>query len=112
MPNGREIPGRSIQSRCGPGSMPGRAVLELLQVALDFPVRDLRAVLVPFGALGVDEVAEDVVAQGLPDHVVPLELVEGLAERARQLLDGLGSDRRGVHLEEGLLDRLGELEAL
>ena len=66
---------------------------ELLEVALDLPVADLGAVLVPLGPLGLDEVVEDVVAEGFPDDLVPLQLVERVAERARQLPTGSPSSR-------------------
>src|SRR6185503_19581563 len=75
---------RASSRRVG-GAWPRLGVLELLEIALDLPVGDLRAVLVPLGALGIDEVAEDVVAEGFADDLVLLELVEGLAERAREL---------------------------
>src|SRR5919109_20605 len=58
---------------------------ELIEVAVDLPVRDLRAVLVPFGALRLDEVRQHVVAQRLDDDRISLELVDRVAERARQL---------------------------
>src|SRR5213593_916983 len=50
--------------------------LELFEVPLNFPIRYLRPVLVPLGALGVDEVAEHVVAERLANDAVLLELVE------------------------------------
>src|SRR5205085_51155 len=82
--------------------------LELLQVLLHFPVADLGPVLVPLGALRHDVVRHHVVAQRLGDHGVLLELVDRLAERPRQLSDALRRDRRGIHLEQALLDRVAE----
>src|SRR5438046_850200 len=73
-------------------------------------VRDLRPVLIPLGALGLDEVAEDVVAERLADDRVLFELVDRVAEGARQLLDPLLRDAAGVHLEEAFFDRLRQLE--
>jgi hypothetical protein len=54
---------------------------ELVEVALHLPVGDLRPVLVPLGALCVDVVIEDVVTEGVTDHLVTLELLKGFAER-------------------------------
>ena len=53
-----------------------------------------------------------VIAQGLGDDLVLLQRGDGLAERAGHLGDALLGHAGRVHLEEALLDRLGELHAL
>src|SRR5918999_6377013 len=101
-------PSSAPRSRDGRRRAPVIGRLELVQVALDLPVGHLGPVFVPLGPLGVDIVVEDVVAEGLADDVVPLELVERLAERAGQLADALLGDPGRIHLEQRLLDRFGE----
>src|SRR6185503_8796196 len=61
----------------GAGSGRGRRQprLVLVEVALDLPVANLGAVVVPFGALGLEVVAEHVVAQRVADDGVSLQLV-------------------------------------
>ena len=56
---------------------------EGFEVAVQLPAGDLGAVLVPLGPLRRDVVGQDVVAEGLGDDRVALELVDRLAERAR-----------------------------
>ena len=55
---------------------------------------------------------EHVLTQRVTDHLVGFQLVKRFAERARQFADPLGGNGRGVHLEERLLDRVGQLETL
>src|SRR4051795_10946056 len=71
---------------------------EGLEVAVQLPAGDLGAVLVPLGALRGEVVRQDVVAERLGDDGVVLELVDGLAERPRQLADALLGDPSGIHL--------------
>jgi len=52
--------------------------LVLLQVALELPIGDVGAVGVPLGLLGVEEVGENVLAQGTRDHGVRLHLGDRL----------------------------------
>src|SRR3954462_5976269 len=63
-----------------PGSVRG-------QIPLDLPRRHVLDVVEPLLALRFDEVLEWVLAEGLPDEVVLFELVERLAQVARQLVD-------------------------
>ena len=49
-----------------------RLALVELEVALNLPVRNVRAVLVPLGLLGIEEVREDVLTEGATDNWVGL----------------------------------------
>ena len=69
---------------CGPrpmllreGRVPRSALVEL-EVALNLPVRNVRAVLVPLGLLGVQEVRKDMLADGTADDWIGLELIDRL----------------------------------
>src|SRR5687767_3665612 len=92
-----------------------RAVMRLLwlegfEIAVELPLRHVEAEFVPFGALGVDEVAVDVLAEGFPDDGVALQLVDRLAQRPGHLADPHLRDACGVDLEQALLDRRAQLE--
>ncbi len=55
-----------------------RSALVELEVAVDLPVRNVRAVLVPLDLLGIKEVREDVLTEGTTDDWVRLELPDRL----------------------------------
>jgi hypothetical protein len=73
---------------------------ERLEIAVDLPGADLHPVLVPFLVLRLDEALEDVLAEGLHDDLVPAQLIDGFAQRARQLLDAPALELRGIEVVE------------
>src|SRR5688500_6241084 len=80
-------------------------LLERLEVPIDLPGRDLHAVLIPLLGLGLDEALEDVLAERLADDLVARQLVERLAQGARQLADLARLELGGIEVVEVLLDR-------
>src|SRR5687768_15450493 len=74
------------------------------QVAIQLPLRDVDAVVVPLLGLGLDVALEDVLAQGGLDDLIALEVLDRAAQRARQHLEAA---RLGVDLVEVLFDRHG-----
>src|SRR3954451_23973592 len=70
------------------------------EVALDFPLRDLLAVVVPLLPLGLEEPLVDVLTERPPHHVVALQLVERLVQGPRQDADRMLGHRRLVEVEE------------
>src|SRR6185437_15825057 len=73
--------------RCWVGARRACRPSERLQVAIELPLRDVESEVVPFGLLGLEEMAEHVLAEGLADDEVRLELLDRLPERTRHLPD-------------------------
>src|SRR5215210_5427039 len=73
------------------------------QIPLDLPRRHVPDVVEPLLPLRFDEVLEYVLAEGLADEVVLLELVERLAQVARQLVDAQMPPLAMAHLVDVLV---------
>ena len=60
------------------------------QIAVDFPLADMRAVGVPFLFLAFDILGEDMLTEGFADHAVRFQAVNGIAQCAGQGLNAPG----------------------
>src|SRR3989442_8372700 len=88
----------------------GRSVLS--HVALDLPGADSFDVLLPFAALGVDVPLVDVFTQRIADHAVLFQVVEGLVEIARQIVDAVLATFAVAHASDVLVDGIARIDLL
>src|SRR3954453_22032689 len=99
-------PGSGAGDGAGERSAPRLAEFSVPgEVPVHFPGRDVPDVVEPLLALRLDEVVEDVLAERLPYEVVLLQLVERLAQVARQLVDPQMASLPVAHLVDVLVHR-------
>src|SRR4051794_37101022 len=82
------------------------------QVALHLPRRYLLDVVEPFGALGGEEVLEQMVAEDLAHQRILFELVERLTEIAGQLIDTKVAPLAVAHRKNVLVDWRARVDLL
>jgi len=82
-----------------------RAAMIELQVFLPLPGRHFKLIIIPLKPLGAQEALDDVRAERLADHLVFLQLVQGIFERGGQGLHTRSPLRVQVQVLVGRLGR-------
>src|SRR2546426_7771347 len=82
------------------------------EVSLQLPLTDAPDVLLPLPLLRLDEPLVDVVAEGGPDNLVLLEVLERLVQVPGEVVDAEVAPLAVAHLEDVLVDRVGRRELM
>src|SRR5262245_49544282 len=96
-----------------PSAMPDRGGASVnAEVSVSLPGRDVLDVVEPLLTLGGEEVLVEVLAERLSNEVVLLELVERLAQVARELVDAQVAALAVAHLVDVLVHRRTRIHLL